>query len=238
MSRSSNSAENEIGRSSSGTGRNVPLRGVFVHRMGEDAADEQSVAEFWRSRGLTVQPLENLADRWSRLPDLAISRDGRLWAYCEVKSIWRHTRTISILHKERPVEKRKETTGKPVEERLAGDLVTAYRQLNAGNPAHVSLNFIVLVNRDPEAAPELLEKLLAAPVPAKGRGLAARIAAHTAGELRAFRRSIDLCIWAAPLPDSMLSVERCYLFNPSLRSFAEELAGLRKDKLVSLEPAA
>jgi len=80
--------------------------------------------------------------------------------------------------------------------------------------------------------------LLERPLPEPGRSLKARIAEESARQLANFRQCIDFCLWANPQADGKLSIERCFLFNPSLRSFAEEITGLRGNKLISLEPAA
>ncbi len=215
-----------------------PLRGVFVHRMGESAGDEKEVAALWRVHGLEPDALEGPAQRFSRLPDFRLMRDGVPWAYCEVKTLWRHCWTVNILHEDRPVEERRDTSSKPVDERIIGDLITASRQLQAGNSSHKLLNFVVLVNRDPEASPALLTQVLVRPIIRSGRSLKARRAAKLVEEVQAFRRCVDLCLWVTPAADGKLAIDACILFNPSLRSFAEEIAGLRGGKLISLEPAA
>jgi len=215
-----------------------PLRGLFVHRMGENAADEQRVAEFWIAHGLNAMALEDPRQRYSRLPDLQLLRDGAPWAYCEVKTLWQHSWTVRILHEDRPIEERREMSTKPADERIGGDLVTAMRQLQAGNPGHVLHNFVVLVNREPMMTPAFLTELLTRPVAVSGRSLAARRAAQFAREFQAFRRDVDLCLLAKPRTGGKLVIESCILFNPGLRSFAEEISGLRGDKLVSVEPAA
>jgi hypothetical protein len=206
--------------------------------MGENADDEQRAAEFWRMHGLDAEALENPSEPFSRRPDLRLLRDNAPWAYCEVKTIAPHNWKIRILHPGRPPEERLEAGNRPLPERISGDLVTAVRQLNAGNPCHSLLNFVVLVNRDPEALPSILPVLLAAPAAPSGRSLQARRAARLAEEVRSFRRNVDLCFWAKPAAERGLVIEKCFLFNPALRSFAEEVTGLRADKLISLEPAA
>jgi hypothetical protein len=57
-------------------------------------------------------------------------------------------------------------------------------------------------------------------------------------EIQRFRRNVDLCLWANPGSNGELLIEGCVLFNPCLRSLAEEIAGLRGSKLIPLEPAA
>ena len=121
------------------------LRGAFVHRRGENAEDERRVAEYWRANGFMVEALEDPSERFSRLPDFRLYHEGQPWAYCEVKTVWRHSWTVRILHQDRPAEEHLEVSNKPVEERLSGDLVTAIRQLRSGNPGHALLNIVVLV---------------------------------------------------------------------------------------------
>jgi hypothetical protein len=228
----------DFGKVSSAATDSRILRGAYVHRRGEDAEDERRVAEFWRSSGLTVEALEDPKERFSRLPDFRLYTEGNPWAYCEVKTVWRHSWTVRILHEDRPVEERLEVSDKPVSERLSGDLVTAIRQLRSGNPDHALLNFVVLVNRDADASPALLSQLFAA-TPASLRGsLKDRRDARLAEELQGFRRNVDLCLWVNPAPEERLAVEACLLLNPALLSFAEEITGLRRDKVISLDPAA
>jgi len=238
MSPSSSKTARSKGSSSFAAGGDAPLRGVFVHRMGENAADERQVAEFWRMHRLDVDAIEDPGERFSKLPDLRLSHDGVAWAYCEVKTIARHRWKVSILHDDRPTEERVEESGKSVIERIAGDLITAARQLKAGNPDHSLLNFVVLVNRDAEASPSLLTHLFSArPAPA-GHSLKARREAHLADELRSFRSNVDLCLWVNPVAEERLEVESCLLLNPNLLSFAEEVTGLHGDKLISFDSAA
>jgi len=238
-----NRSLNEDSRHKSGSAASVspadrPLRGVYVHRMGENADDERAVADFFRAHDLEVEGLEDPTQRFSRLPDLRILRDGTPWALCEVKTLWQHSWIVHILHEDRPVEERRETTNKSLKQRVGDDLILALRQLNAGNPGHELLNFVVLVNRDREVSPAVFTELLERPLPEPGRSLKARIAEESARQLANFRQCIDFCLWANPQADGKLSIERCFLFNPSLRSFAEEITGLRGNKLISLEPAA
>lgn len=238
MSPSSSKIARSKGSSSFAAGPGAPLRGVFAHRMGENAADELQVAEFWRARRLGVDAIEDPRHRFSKLPDLRLSYDGAPWAYCEVKTIARHRWKVRILHDGRPKEERDEETGKSVIERLTGDLITAARQLKAGNPDHALLNFVVLVNRDAEASPCLLTHLLSAKPASAGRSLKARREARLADELQSFRNNVDLCLWVNPIAEERHIVEACLLLNPNLLSFAEDITGLRGDKLISFDSAA
>ena len=238
MSPSSSKYRGSKGSSSFDLAANAPLRGAFVHRMGENAADERHVAEFWRAHRLGVDAIEDPHQRFSQLPDLRLSYDGAPWAYCEVKTIARHSWKVRILHDGRPPEERVEETTKSVVERITGDLITAARQLKAGNPDHVLLNFVVLVNRDAEASPDILTHLFAAKPASAGRSLKARHQTRLANGLQTFRGNVDLCLWANPAAEDRLIVEACLLLNPNLLSFAEEITGLRGDKLISFDSAA
>jgi hypothetical protein len=238
MSPNSIKAAMRKGPSSFEVSADAPLRGVFVHRMGENAADERLVAQFWRAHRLGVDAIEDARQRFSKLPDLCLSYDGAPWAYCEVKTIARHNWKVRILHESRPPEERIEETSKPVIERITGDLVTALRQLMAGNPDHSLLNFVVLVNRDPEASPSLLSQLFSATPASSGRSLKARRDARLAEEVRGFRHNVDLCLWVNQGAEEQLVVEACLLLNPNLLSFAEEITGLRGDKMISFDSAA
>ncbi len=220
------------------TGRSRILPGAFVHRRGEVEKDEHFVADFWRRSGFEVELIEDPGERFSRLPDLLLSRKGARWAYCEVKTIWRHSWTVRILHDDRPAEERRELTDKPVSERVEGDLVTAIRQLHAANPNHSMLNIVVLINRDPEASIDVLKKVLATRPSSSLRTLKARMHARSAEEIQQFQREVDLCIWMDASGAEEPSLKGYILFRSGARDLTGEIAGLSSGKLISLEPAA
>lgn len=203
------------------------MRGVFAHRLGEQAEDEGRVARFWQSCGLEVEQLEKGRDVFSRLPDFRLIQDGKPFAYCEAKTVWHHTRVIRIMNGENLVEEREEASTSPVKERIGTDLVTAARQLRYENAEHVLFNFVFLVNQDKDARPEHVEMLLSGEAPERLKS-----------NLDSFRRDVDLCFWAVPIENGRVLVERCFLLNPNLRSFAEEITGMRRDRVIPLEPAA
>lgn len=213
------------------------LRGAFVHRMGESAEDEHLVARFWELRGFVVENLENSAERFSRRADLLMLLDGRRWGYCEVKTVWQHRRSVHILHNDGE-EVSTELIDQLAEERIGGDLVTADRQLRAQNPDHELFNIVYLVNRDSAASFSTLFDVLTRQPSKVGRSLKSRREAMLAKEIHSLRKTIDLCLWAMPAADGELNIEGCFLFNPNLRSFAEEITGMRGAKVISLEPAA
>jgi len=212
------------------------MRGVFAHRQGEQPEDERRVVEFWESRGFAVESLEQSRDLRSRQPDLRLSFDGQPFAFCEVKTIWRHTTHISILHEDRPVEERVELSDLPAEERLSADIVTAIRQLNYANSDHALKNFVVLVNRDPESSPALLNKLFAKQPPTSRRSLQARRESWTVDAIQDFRRNVDLCFWVDGL--SGFSVTGYFLGNPTFQKQVEKMVGIEDEKLIVLDPAA
>jgi hypothetical protein len=185
-----------------------------------------------------VEALEDPSERFSRLPDFRLCREGQPWAYCEVKTVWRHSWTVRILHRDRPAEERLEVSDKPVEERLSGDLVTAIRQLRSGNPGHALLNILVLVNRDEEASLAGLTQLFSASTASIHRGVGDRHKARLMAEMKDFCRDVDLCVWAAEQADGKLAIEGYFLLNPKLQELVREIVGLGSEKLVLLEAAA
>ncbi len=218
-------------------GRSI-LPGAFVHRMGEDAGDEKRAAEFWQSKGIAVESLENERERYSSLPDFRLLRNGQPWAYCEVKTIWKHSWAIRVLHQERPITERSEVTEKPVEERIGADLVTALRQLRAGNPEHSLLNIVMLINKDPEVSHELVTRRLSRQGAISAKGLAAKREARLEEELREFHHESDLCIWVNGMDETGFMVEGYFLPNPKVEDRAEEIRELGFKKQIRLEPAA
>ena len=209
MSLSSNKSAGRKGPSSMAASSDAPLRGVFVHRMGEKPEDERQVAKFWREHGLHVDAIEDARERFSKLPDLCLSYDRKAWAYCEVKTIARHFWKVRILHDDRPIDERFEESKKSVIERLTGDLVTAARQLKAGNADHALLNFVVLVNRDEEASPSLLTQLFSKTPASAGRSLKVRRESAGEGD-QGFRRNVDFAFGSnQPLRRSSKSRPAC-----------------------------
>lgn len=237
MTRNSTKPSGEVTGGSGSRGASPILRGAFVHRMGENLEDEHIAAKFWMLHGCAVEGIEDPSERFSRRPDLRLLRDGVPWAYCEVKTIWHHRWSVHILHQDHE-EVRTQLTDKSVEERILGDLVTAERQLRAENPEHAVVNVVLLVNRDSDASISVLSRVLTGKASGSRRSPEAHREGRLAEEVQRFRRNVDLCVWAVPANDSELLVEGCYLFNPSLLSFAEEIAGMRKERIISLEPAA
>lgn len=238
MSPNSSKSGRGKGLSSFAAREDAPLRGVFVHSMGENAADERRVAKFWSAHRLGVDAIEDPGERFSKLPDLRLSLGGAPWAYCEVKTIARRIWKVRILRDDQPIEERVEESRKSIIERITGDLITAARQLKAGNRDHKLLNFVVLVNRDEEASPNLLTQLFSGAHASPGRSLKARREGRIVEEIQGFRRNVDLCLWVKPAAEEKLHVEACLLLNPSLLSFTEEITGMRGDKLILLNPAA
>jgi hypothetical protein len=217
----------------------VPIpRGVFAHRRGEAVADERKVVEFWLSCGITAESMEDANERFSSMPDLQLSRDGIPWACCEVKTIWRHRWTVRILHEGRTAEERVEESKASASERISADLITALRQLKAGNPTHALLNIVVLVNRDAEASLGLLSRVLAPAPKITGRTLPAKRAAMLANEMQEFRRCVDMCLWTVEQADGQLAVEGCLLFAAALQEQIANLPGLGFGKQIILDPAA
>jgi hypothetical protein len=218
------------------------MRGVFAHRQGEQPEDERLVAQFWQSQGLGVELLEsNPRTLSSRLPDLRLLRDGKPFAYCEVKTLWRHTSQIRILHEGRAVEERVEVSNAGVEERLTADVITAIRQLLYANPDHGLLNIVVLVNRDADATAALLAHILNRRLSYKEISSRDWRAERTIKEFEKFRVGVDICLWVDTLAGKNFSMSSYFLLNsrnPQLASEVRNWTGLGEDKQILLQPAA
>jgi hypothetical protein len=214
------------------------LRGVFLHRQGESPADERRTAEFWEQQGFVVEALEDPAERHSRLPDLKLWRDGKAVAYCEVKTLWRHTWTVRILHEDRQEEIRKEISEKPALKRLSDDLFLTMQQLQSGNPDHALLNFAVLINRDSDLSATSLMELLLQPPPAPSRGLRARLKAQTHEDLQWFKRKIDVCLWIDPVGQEGFAVTAALVRDQPIFETLGNLNFISAEKLILLDPAA
>jgi hypothetical protein len=214
------------------------MRGVYAHRMGEVAQDEKAIASFWRDSNFEVKALEPVDDRRSQQPDLFLSLNGIPFAYCEIKTIQDHRIVTRILHQDRPVEERTEVSGVSPEERLASNLVTAIRQLKYVNSNHELFNLVVLVNRDPEAAPAKLTELFLKPAPKSPRSLKAKHEAWTVAAIQEFRHKVDFCLWMEPAADGKLIPVAYFAQDPSFIGKFEALSKLGLDKLIALQLAA
>lgn len=214
------------------------LRGIFVHRLGEQSRDEQAAATFWHANGIEAEALETGLGRHHVRPDLRLSRNGVPWAYCEVKTLWHHRWTVEIRHKDRPAELRSGLTEKSAAERLSGDLSTALRVLQQENAEHALLNIVLLINHDPELSPATAARLLTPPDLPAPRNLRERREARATKEMRAFRNVIDLCFWAESKGEGQFALEGYFLTNPELQTRILPIADQVCARRISLEPAA
>jgi len=214
------------------------LRGIFVHKLGEQQADEQAAVDFWRESGFEVELLETGLSRHDVRPDFRLDREGRPWAYCEVKTLWRHTWTTTILHENQPPERQTGFTEKTAEERLSGDLLLALRVLHRTNSDHALPNIILLVNHDPELSPASVARVLAVPPASADANLKSLRDTWMAEELNTFRSEIDLCIWADGLENGRFAVRGYFPTNPELQNRIKQVADQVCERQISLEPAA
>ena len=215
------------------------VRGVFAHRQGEQPVDERRVADFWENQGFGVEFLEpNPRELRSLLPDLRLTRDGQLFAYCEVKTIWRHTSHIRILHEGRLVEERVDVSKAGVEERLTTDVIASIRQLLYANPDHGLLNIVVLVNRDADANAALLAHVLNRRPSYKEIASQDWRAAKSIEEVEKFRLGVDICLWGDSSAGDGFSVSNYFLLNPRLAEEVKTWTGLDEEKRIMLQSAA
>lgn len=171
------------------------VRGRHAHLFGEVAEDETRVSEYLASRGFEVRGFEKQAVRLAKTPDFQLLRDGRLAAYCEVKSFTKDCWLDEQLAQTGPGELAGSLRLDPIYNRISNAVHTAAQQLRSANSAHKFLNFLVLVNHDKAAKREDLVSVLTGKWdPLHGMHDATH-AQYSNGRIREEKREIDLYLW-------------------------------------------
>jgi len=186
------------------------VRGRHAHLFGEIAEDETRVSEFLTSKGFEVRPFEKPATRFAKTPDFRLFRDGRLAAYCEVKSFAEDRWLDEQLAQTAPGEPTGGLRPDPTFNRISNAVHTAAQQLRSVNPVHEFLSFLVLVNHDKAAKREDLVSVLTGQWDPLHGVFDETHTQYSNRRIREEKREIDLYLWV----DSFTEHEpfQCRLF--------------------------
>jgi hypothetical protein len=136
------------------------VRGYTAYRMGEDAADESAVEEFWRMLGYEVERITEPALRFSKAPDFLLKRQGLPVAVCEVKSMGEFDYTVSECHADGTETETRHNWRKSSLERVLHRADLARDQLFYWNENRELANIFVFVNHDPRTRRESVQQSL------------------------------------------------------------------------------
>jgi hypothetical protein len=201
-------------------------RGRHAHRFGEVAGDESVVAAFWQDRGFEAQKFDKNETRSSKTPDLKLYQHGRLVAFCEVKTFQHDIWLDQALEKAAPGELVGGLRLDPIYNRVSNAVHTAVRQLEAVNPRHDQLNFLVLVNRDRAAKREDLVSVLTGCWDPLHGILEKTHTAYSGGRIREEKRRVDLYVWMEASGDSSLKATLFFFGNDGSKEQVCNLLGL------------
>jgi hypothetical protein len=124
-------------------------RGKYAHRFGEVERDEELAAQYLVGQGFRVARIG--ADRFAKTPDFRLLKDGKLVAYCEVKTFERDVWLDRMLVEAPSGSLAGGARPDPVYNRISNAIHTAAKQLASANQDHGMLNILVLMNRDNRA---------------------------------------------------------------------------------------
>ncbi len=110
-------------------------RGCYAHLFGEVTADEDLVADFWRSLGVEVKRFAGSEKVNSRHADFELYLQGQRLGLCEVKSLGPGDHGVTTDRR-----------------RVSNAVYTAARLLRESNPDHKGMNVVALVDRQGSAA--------------------------------------------------------------------------------------
>jgi hypothetical protein len=210
-------------------------RGRHAHRFGEVAEDESAVAAFWQNRGFETRRFDEKETQFSKTPDFKLCRQGRLVAFCEVKTFQHDTWLDQAVEKAAPGELAGGSRPDPIYNRISNAVHTAVRQLEAVNLQHEALNFLVLVNRDKAAKPRDLTSVLTGywnPL----RGVFSKThTAYSEGRIREEKLKIDLYVWMEPSRDGSLQARLFFFGNDKTKEQVCNLLELNS-KMVQVIP--
>jgi len=206
-------------------------RGRHAHRFGEVAEDESAVASFWRGQGFEWRRFEKKETRSSKTPDFKLYRQGHLLAFCEVKSFQHDAWLDRMLDQAAPGQLAGGVRPDPIYNRISNAVHTAVQQLEAANPQHEHLNFLVLVNRGKSAKREDLTSVLTGYWDPLHGVFQETDSAYSDGRIREEKRKIDLYIWMEPSHEGPLKAKLYFFGNDGNRERVCSLLKLDPQKV-------
>ena|ERR1017187_4935729 len=136
------------------------VRGYTAYRMGEDAADESAVEEYWRTLGYEVERITEPALRYSKAPDFLLKRLGAAVAVCEVKSMGEFDYSVKVNHEDGTATETQHNWRETNVERVLHQADLAQDQLSYWNGDRALANIFVFVNHDPHTRRESVQQSL------------------------------------------------------------------------------
>jgi hypothetical protein len=214
------------------------LRGVHAFRFSKLSTDEAMILGYWRDRGFEVGSFAKSEMRDTKTPDFHLSRNGGQVALCEVKSFQRD----SWLEDQLKIAPLGELVGglrpDPIFNRISNAVHTAFKQFESVNPNHSLLNFLVLVNHDPSARPEDLDRVLTGYEDPLHGCLDRTCGQFSEGRIREEKKRIDLYLWMDSLKQDQIRPRRFFFGNLETRRPVCDLLGIDQAKIKNIPPAA
>jgi hypothetical protein len=214
------------------------LRGVHAFRFAKLSSDESLILGYWQGNAFDVASFSKAETRDKRTPDFRLSRDGKVVALCEVKSFQRDAWLDEQLQKAPPAEVVGGIRPDPVFNRVSNAIHTAFKQFDSANPSHELFNFLVLVNHDPSAHPEDLDRVLTGREDPLHGVFDPTCLKFSQGRIREEKNKIDLYVWFDFLKADSIRVRRLFFANPATQESVCQLLGIDPENVNKITPAA
>ena len=207
-------------------------RGKYAHLFGEATLDEELSARFLRDKGFEVHRVNE--DRLSKTPDFRLLSQGKLVAYCEVKTFERDVWIDKMLDSVCPGELTGGVRNDPIYNRIANAIHMASKQLVSMNPDHEALNILVLVNRDKQAKyQDLVSVTTGKWDPLAGIHDKTHVQ-FSEGRIREEKYKIDLYVWLDTLKEGQPELRGYFFGNYGNRPKACSLFGIDAEAVKSV----
>lgn len=206
-------------------------RGRHAHLFGEVSEDENLVAAFWKEKGFDPQRFEKAETRFAKSPDFRLYKDSRLVAFCEVKTFQHDAWLDKKLAEAGPGELVGGLRPDPIFNRISNVVHTAAKQLEAVNPNHELLNFLVLVNRDKSAKAIDLDSVLTGYLDPLHGVFERTHTQFSEGRIREEKRKIDLYSWMTPTSDGRLACKRLFFGSNKTSDQVCKLIGVNPNEI-------
>ncbi len=214
------------------------LRGVHAFRFGKLASDEALILGYWQGNGFEVGSFSEKEMRDMKTPDFRLLRGGVEVAVCEVKSFQRDTWLEEEMKKVPPGEIAGELRPDPIFNRISNSVHTAIKQFESVNSSHGLFNFLVLVNHDPSARPEDLDRVVTGYEDPLHGCFDQTCLQFSEGRIREEKKKIDLYVWMDFLKADSLRVRRLFFGNAETQEQVCRLLCLDPEKINMITPAA
>jgi len=214
------------------------LRGVHAYRFSKLSSDEALVLGYWQGNGFEVASFSNNEIRDFKTPDFRLSREGIAVALSEVKSFQRDAWLDEQMKKMPAGELAGGIRPDPIFNRISNAVHTAFKQFGSVNSSHELYNFLVLINHDPGARPEDLDRVLTGYEDPLHGCFEQTCVRFSEGRIREEKKNIDLYVWMDFLKADSLRVRRLFFGNPGTQESVCKLLGIDSENVKMIPPAA